>query len=174
VALGADRFVDVRSLAARAQDRPLRDAGPRPHRWLYSHPPAEVAADVTLPSIQPGGGLYLQTALALDPAAWDVPQGDGVRFVATVAATGESRAVVLDAALNPRARGEQRRWVDTLADLTPWAGRPVRLALRTEGRDDPAYDWAGWGEPVVVRLDALTAARLRRSAQGIHEVVLRP
>jgi hypothetical protein len=97
-----------------------------------------------------------------------------VRFVATVAAEGGSPSVVLDRDLNPRARGEQRRWVDVLADLAPWAGRRVRLTLRTEGRADPAYDWAGWGEPVVVRVDELTAARLRRSAQGIEELALRP
>jgi hypothetical protein len=72
---------------------------------------------------------------------------------------------VVDVALNPRARGEQRRWVDVAADLGPWAGRRVRLVLRTQGRSDPSYAWAGWGEPAVVRLDPLTAARLAESAR---------
>ena len=174
-ALGPDKFVDVRSLPLRAQDRPLRDAGARPRRWLYMHPPAEVAVDVALPPVSPGGaGLYLQAALALDPAAWSAPTGDGVRFAAAVAPAGGAETIVLDAALNPRARGEQRRWVEVLADLSPWGGRTVRLVLRTEPRADPTYDWAGWGEPAVVRLDALTAARLRSSAAAIQDLALRP
>jgi hypothetical protein len=100
-----------------------------------------------------------------------------VRFVAEVAplagpGAGQP-AVVLDAVLNPRARGEQRRWADAVADLTPWAGRRVALTLRTEGRGDPAYDWAGWGAPAVVRADPLTAARLRHSARLTADLVLR-
>jgi hypothetical protein len=68
--------------------------------------------------------------------------------------------------LNPRARGEDRRWVDVVVDLRPWTGRRVRLTLRTTGRGDPAFDWGGWGEPAIVRLDPLTAARLRGSSEA--------
>jgi hypothetical protein len=192
-ALGPDRFVDLRHLAIAAQDRPLRDAGPRPRRWLFMHAPAEVAVELDLPA-----DVFLQTGLALDPAAWAAPTGDGVRFVATIAqldgappagrggragaagAAGAAappeavEAVVVDAVVNPRARGEQRRWVDVVADLRPWAGQRVRLTMRTESRSDPTYDWAGWGEPAVVRLDELTAARLRRSAEAIRDLALRP
>ncbi len=172
-ALGPGGFADVRPLALLAADRPLRDAGPDARRWLYLHPPAGATAEVEVPP----GGAWLQAGLALDPAAWGAPLGDGVRFVAEVAPlTGPGAgapAVVLDAALNPRARGEQRRWADAVADLTPWAGRRVALTLRTEGRGDPAYDWAGWGAPAVVRADPLTAARLRHSARLTADLVLR-
>ena len=171
-ALGPGAFADVRPLALLAADRPLRDAGPDARRWLYLHPPAGATAEVAVPP----GGAWLQAGLALDPAAWGAPLGDGVRFVAEVAplagpGAGEA-AVVLDATLNPRARGEQRRWADAVADLTPWAGRRVALTLRTEGRGDPAYDWAGWGAPAVVRADPLTAARLRHSARLIAALAL--
>ena len=80
---------------------------------------------------------------------------------------------MVDVVLNPRARGEQRRWVDVVADLGPWAGRTVAVRLATEGRADPAYDWAGWGNPAVVRADALTAARLRESARQTAALALR-
>jgi hypothetical protein len=184
-ALGPERFVDVRYLAVQAQDRPLRDAGPRPRRWLFAHAPSEVALEVDVPA-----GAYLQAALALDPAVWAAPTGDGVRFLAALrplGATGTARApagalpaeasgaaVLLDAVVDPRAQGEQRRWVEVLADLGPWAGQRVRLSLRTEGRADPTYDWAGWGEPAIVRLDPLTADRLLGSAAAIHRLALRP
>jgi hypothetical protein len=62
--------------------------------------------------------------------------------------------------------------VDVVADLRPWAGQRVRLALRTEPRADPSFDWAGWAEPAVVRLDPLTAYRLTASAEYIQRTVL--
>jgi hypothetical protein len=180
-ALGADRFVDVRYLTVRAGDRPLADAGPRSRRWLYAHPPAGVTLDVDVPA-----DAYLQTGMALDPAAWEAPLGDGVEFTITLsplavegkdvaparsagavgAPPGGEPVVLLRSWLNPRARGEDRRWVDAVLDLRPWTGRRVRLTFRTTGRGDPAYDWGGWGEPAVVRLDPLTAARLRGSADA--------
>jgi hypothetical protein len=174
----------VRALAVTAPDRPLGDAGPDARPWLYLHPPAAATAEVVVPP----GGAYLQAGLALDPAVWGAPLGDGVRFLATVrpldgpdapdgppgAGGGGGAATVVDVALNPRARGEQRRWVDVVADLGPWAGRRVALELRTEGRADPAYDWAGWGAPAVVRADPLTAARLADSARQTAALALRP
>ncbi|CAA9281446.1 MAG: hypothetical protein AVDCRST_MAG77-3879 [uncultured Chloroflexi bacterium] len=169
--LAGNPFVQVRPLAVLAQDRPLRDVGPTTRRWLYAHPLSEIAIEVDVPA-----DGYLQTALAMDPAMWLAPLGDGVRFVATVTpvdASGATPTTVLDEWLHPRAFGEQRRWVDVLGDLTPWAGRRVRLALRTEGRVDGNYDWAGWGEPVIVRLDRVTAARLKKNAEYIKSTVLK-
>jgi hypothetical protein len=173
-ALGPGAFADVRPLAVTAPDRPLGDAGPDARRWLYLHPPAAAEVEVAVPA----AGAYLQAGLALDPQAWDAPLGDGVRFLATVRpldapAGAAGAATVVDVVLNPRARGEQRRWVDVVADLGPWAGRRVALRLATEGRADPAYDWAGWGNPAVVRADALTAARLRESARQTAALALR-
>jgi hypothetical protein len=166
--LGPDRFVDVRYLAVQAQDRPLRDAGASRRRWLFTHPPTEVAVDLTLPA-----DAYFQAGLALDPASWEAPLGDGVRYLVTVTPHGGQPVTVLDAAVNPRARGEQRRWLDVVADLRPWAGQDVRLALRTDPREDPTYDWAGWSEPGVVKLDPLTAARLMDSTAQTAAVALR-
>ena len=40
-ALGPDHFLDVRHLSVLAQDRPLRDVGPRARRWLKMHPPRQ-------------------------------------------------------------------------------------------------------------------------------------
>ena len=76
---GARRFVDVRYLAVRAGDRPLADAGPRSRRWLFAHPPTDVAVDVDVPA-----DAYLQTGMALDPATWEAPLGDGVEFTVTL------------------------------------------------------------------------------------------
>ncbi len=168
-ALGPDRFLDVRYLSVLAQDRPLRDVGPRARRWLKMHPPAAVTVALTLPA-----NAYLQTGIVLDPAMWEAPLGDGVRFIATITPAGGPETTLFDIPNHPRAQGEHRRWIDVVADLRPWAGQQVQLTLRTDGRQDPANDWAGWGEPVIVQLDSLTGARLLQSSARIQEVTYRP
>ncbi len=167
--LGPQQFVDVRWLTIQAGDRPLADAGPRPRRWLFAHAPTEIQFDLVVPA-----DAYFQSELAIDPQVWTAALGDGVRFVVHVTPGDGSAVTLIDAEVNPRARGEQRRWIDVLADLRPWAGRRVRLSMRTEPREDPLNDWAGWGEPVIAQLDSLTADRLQRSVQHEGEIALRP
>ena len=167
--LGPDRFLDVRYLTVLAQDRPLRDVGPRARRWLKLHPPAAVTIALTLPE-----NAYFQTGIVLDPAMWAAPLGDGVRFIATITPAAGPETTLFDIPNHPRAQGEHRRWIDLVADLRPWAGQHVRLMLRTDGRQDPANDWAGWGEPVIVQLDPLTGARLLQSSTRIQERTYRP
>ncbi|MGH2350595.1 MAG: hypothetical protein ACRDI2_14960, partial [Chloroflexota bacterium] len=149
--LGPDRFVDVRQLTVADQDRDRGAAGVSRRQWLYLHPPSAVSVDLALPA---GRTVWLQAGLALDPAMWAAPAGDGVRFQASIApldAAGHtgSPAIVLDRVINPRAEREHRRWVPVEADLSPWAGQSVRLTLRTLPNDDLSFDWAGWGNPVV-------------------------
>ena len=167
--LGPDRFLDVRYLTVHAQDRPLRDVGPRARRWLKLHPPAAVTIALTLPE-----NAYLQTGIVLDPAIWHAPLGDGVRFIATITPAGGAKTTLFDIPNHPRGQGEHRRWIDVVADLRPWAGQHVQLTLRTNGRQDPANDWAGWGAPVIVQLDPLTGARLLQSSAEIQERTYRP
>ncbi len=167
--LGPDRFLDVRYLSVLAQDRPLRDVGPQARRWLKVHPPAAVTIALTLPE-----NAYFQTGIVLDPAMWAAPLGDGVRFIATITPAGGPETTLFDLPNHPRAQGEHRRWIDVVADLRPWAGQHVQLTLRTEGRQDPANDWSGWGEPVIVQLDTLTGARLLQSSARIQERTYRP
>ena len=109
-----------------------------------------MAIDLAVPG---GGPVWLQSLLALDPRAWDAPQGDGVRFVATVtplsgASPGSppwsSTAPSTPAPRTPSGAG--CRWRPTSA---LGRGETVRLTLRTLPVDDLAYDWAGWGDPVV-------------------------
>ena len=110
----------------------------------------------------------------LDPAMWQAPLGDGVRFVATITPAGGPETTLFDIPNHPRAQGEHRRWIDVVADLRPWAGEHVQLTLRTDGRQDPANDWAGWAEPVIVQLDPLTGGRLLQSSARIQERTYRP
>jgi hypothetical protein len=168
-ALGPDRFLDVRFLAVTDPDRLRGAAGTSQRQWLYMHPPSRATVRVRLPAVPAGGDVVLQAALALDPATWTAPEGDGVRFqalVTPVTQDGRTRvtpATVLDEEVNPRARTEQRRWVSVEADLSRWAGAVVEITLQTQPNNDTAYDWAGWGSPAVVVRDS---ARLATPARA--------
>lgn len=113
-------------------------------RWLYMHPPTQVSVRVRVPR-----AAYLQAGLALDPQTWTREVGDGVRFV--VEATGSGGQVMLfDRHVNPRAREEDRGWVDVWVSLDSVAGEEVWLTLRTEAAQETSFDWAGWGNPQIV------------------------
>ncbi|CAA9262807.1 MAG: hypothetical protein AVDCRST_MAG77-2769 [uncultured Chloroflexi bacterium] len=161
-AIGPDKFVDVRQLTVSDED-PLRGApGTSRREWLYMHPTAQVSVDVALPA-RPQ--VWFQAALALDPRVWSAEYGDGVRFqvmlqplgapdgAAPAAPATAVPQLLLDRVVNPRADQDVRRWTPVLVDLTPWAGRTVRLTLSTSQRGDLSFDWAGWGNPVVVVAD---------------------
>jgi hypothetical protein len=152
--VAADAHVDVRFLTVPDWDDPARDsAGESRHEWLYMHPQSSVAVNVALPDAP---GLAFQAALAVDPAVWEAPTGDGVRFIARVTplgAAGSATETLLDTSLNPRARAEDRKWVAVAASLDRFRGQRIRLTLATEHREDATFDWAGWGDPVVIQAD---------------------
>jgi hypothetical protein len=179
---GRGKYVDIKPLAIRAQDKPLRDAGVIFRRLLFVHPPTIVTVDVDVPVTRNGDHAYLQSAMAIDPEVWNAPLGDGVRFM--VVASARQRAggpplanitpevTILDDVMNPRADGNQRRWVDVLVPLDQWTGERVRLQLMTDPREEPSSDWAGWGEPQVVVLDPMVAGRMTRGAAWEAKVAL--
>jgi hypothetical protein len=162
---GPDRFVDVRHLAVTDATGNRGWAGTSRRQWLYLHPPSDVSVDVAIP---PSAEVWFQAALAMDPAMWSASTGDGAHFQVLLARINaasrpEPPVVLIDRKLNPRARGEDQRWVPVEADLTRWAGNTVRLTLQTLSLDDLTNDWAGWGNPVVVTRDS---ARQRPRFEG--------
>jgi hypothetical protein len=159
-AVGPDEFLDVRPLTITDTNDPDRGwAGTSSREWLYEHPPSSVTVEVALPANQE---VWLDASLAIDPAVWNSPTGDGVEFVASVAAVdrrGQAgpESVVVDRDFNPRSKGEQHKWVPVSADLSRWSGSTIRVTLRTLPREDTTYDWAGWGNPVIYVRDSARA-----------------
>jgi hypothetical protein len=130
-ALGS--FVDVREATIAGHHR----------RWLYMHPPAEVHVQLDVPP-----RAVFQAGLGVDPRGWEEREADGVRFILEVAAPG-TRVTLLDEVLQPQVRPQDRGWRFAEVSLAPYAGQRVTLILRTEGRDTPLFDWAGWATPTV-------------------------
>src|SRR5262249_11901784 len=129
------QFVNLQRLAINGRER----------RWLYMHPPSSVSTTLVLPE-----RAAFQAGLGLDPRTWDSDGADGVRFIVEVTPVGGVPVRVRDEHVNPRARGEDRAWLDRWVDLSAFGGRRVTLTLRTDPQQTPDFDWAGWADPVVV------------------------
>ena len=131
-------FLEIRRPAILGDTRP----------FLFMHPPSDVTVTLEVPP-----NAYLQAGLACLVETWETDYGDGVRFRAEVSGPSGTRTI-LDRRVNPRARRDDRRWIDVWADLGSTAGETVRLTLRTDPAEDLSYDWCGWANPQVVTWDS--------------------
>jgi hypothetical protein len=114
---------------------------------LAMQPPSAITYTLNLPA-----RAYLRTAIALNPQVWQPDKGDGVEFIVTISAADGSHEL-LRRYIDPKSRPADRRWHDIAIDLSTYAGQEVRLTLLTlpGSAGDGRYDWAGWGEPVIVQ-----------------------
>jgi tetratricopeptide (TPR) repeat protein len=132
---------------------------------LFLHPPARVEQSVLIPPDQPA----LSFAIGLDPVAraWS---SDGATFRVWVTASSGTRQLVTEISLD-RATA-LRGWVPGWADLTPWAGQTVTLALESHPglSNDLNDDWYGWGN---LALTSATAARYATLLPDLRMIQLR-
>jgi hypothetical protein len=110
------------------------------------HPPAQATVRLRVPSRQ----TVFQSGIALRPDAWTTPFGDGVRFIVEARAGNGPREPLYSQRLNPRAFSDEHRWVEVRVELGRYAGQEIELTLRTDPVEDVRYDWAGWGNPMVI------------------------
>ncbi len=113
---------------------------------VFAHPPAAVAFTTALPDAP----AVLRFRAALDPQSWGWG-GDGVTFVVTVQTAGAPAQELARFHLANDATG--RGWHAVELPLDAFAGQTVTITLATETgpAGDGTGDWAGWGEPRVVR-----------------------
>lgn len=132
---------------------PDRDAVELP--VLFLHPPASVERKLLVPIDQPA----LSFVVGLDPVAreWHT---DGATFRVWVIPPGGSKQLVAELPLD-RATA-LRGWVPGWADLRPWAGQTVTLALESNPgqADDLNDDWYGWGNLAFTSAPAARYATL--------------
>jgi tetratricopeptide (TPR) repeat protein len=132
---------------------------------LFLHSPASVEQSVLIPPAQPA----LSFVIGLDPVARDW-SSDGATFRVWVTPPNGTRQLVTVVPLD-RATA-LRGWVPGWADLTPWAGQKVTLAL--ESHPGPANDlnddWYGWGN---LALTSAPAARYATLLPELREIQIR-
>lgn len=122
----------------------------------FLHPtqkPARIAFTLTLPKVDPGDKLVVSAWGGVDDnAPRDDPKNphDGVRARLSV-----------DTQILAQAECVSRGWQPLSADLTPFAGKTVRLAFEIDPLGNTNYDWAYIAEARVLRLR-------ERFAESVH------
>lgn len=116
-------------------------------RVIYAYPPTRLTWYITVPE-----EAELDTAIALEPSAWD-SEGNGVVFRIGV---GYDRAYeeLLNVRLNPSSSIGDRPWRPVHLDLSRYGGKRVALVLTTDvsvpgEAPDQRGDYSCWGAPVV-------------------------
>jgi hypothetical protein len=158
---GQDIDLILLSGSSHARKQPLDDAARgvslvQPYRFtlggdaqpvLAMQPPSAITYTLLLPA-----RAQLRTALALNPQVWQPDKGDGVEFVIRISAGNASRDV-FRRYIDPKNHAADRRWHDITVDLSAYGDQQVQLTLLTlpGPAGDGSYDWAGWGQPVIVR-----------------------
>ncbi len=122
---------------------------------LFLHPPASMEQTLFIPPAQPA----LSFVVGLDPVAREW-RSDGATFRVWVTPPSGARQMVAELTLD-RATA-LRGWVPGWADLTPWAGQTVTLALESHPgpADDLNDDWYGWGNLALTSAPAARYATL--------------
>jgi hypothetical protein len=112
---------------------------------IFAHPFSRIIWTLTVPP-----GAVLRTAAALRPDAW-TGGGDGALFRIGIS-DGPTYTEYLKLRLQPIQQAGDRRWFPAEVDLTPYAGREVKVIFNTEpGESGNAVgDACVWGAPRIV------------------------
>lgn len=92
--------------------------------------------------------------IAVKEEAWTQDASDGVLFRFGVS-DGRDYFELLNQHVDPRHNANDRAWLPVDIDLTAYAGQQVDLVFNTNTSlprqgDNPAYDFAVWGDPAVI------------------------
>jgi hypothetical protein len=117
---------------------------------LFVHPAPSGSVALAYP-VKIERGSTFQAKLAVAPEAWTL-EGDGVTFSLYVEDDAGIH-LVSGQYVDPKHHQQDRRWVPLQVSLAPYADKLVRLILVVSNgpAGDGRYDWAGWGEPRLVR-----------------------
>jgi len=115
---------------------------------LFTHAASRlIFKDITVPD-----NGRMKAWIAVKEEAWAQEASDGVlfRFGVDDGVYNE----LLNQMVDPRHNANDRGWLPVDIDLSAYAGQKVKLIFNTNtsvpGRDNPAYDFAVWGEPSVI------------------------
>ena len=120
------------------------------HRVLYQHP-AFVGGSRILYQTNVGRRGKLAFDLAMAPESW-TQEGDGAAFAVYIVVDGITQQV-FSAYIDPKHNEADRRWHSYVIDLSSYTGKLVTFIFETNvgPAGDFRYDWAGWGEPRLLK-----------------------
>ena len=120
-------------------------------RVLYMHPDAHLKYLVDLTGFKNPSALSLIFDLGMSPESW-TKEGDGVTFAIYIV-SGQGNQRIFSAYIDPKHNQIDRRWYPYAIDLRKYAGQKLTLLFETSAgpAGDYRYDWAGWGEPRLLK-----------------------
>lgn len=121
---------------------PTLTIGTRTHPAIAGNPP--------LWRVHVPESARFQTAVAVPGHAYRERPHSGARFVVAVTPEGGESTVVADTTLTPAADPAHGNWQSLAADLAPFAGQSVAIALTAYPLGERAGHYAYWGAPEIV------------------------
>lgn len=112
---------------------------------IFQHPDSKLVYYVYIPY-----NSYLDFSIALDPAVWEISEGDGVEFIISIDKNG-SVSEAFSKYIDPKNEVADRKWLDFSIDLRDFWGDAVQIIFETQSgpQQNDTFDWAGWGEPRI-------------------------
>ncbi|MCX7992086.1 MAG: hypothetical protein N2651_00295, partial [Fimbriimonadales bacterium] len=142
-------------------------SGGAPMRAGFLHPSARPARNefqVALPTVNEGDLLVLMAWAGVDDnIRRDDPQNPH---------NGVQARIYVDSQLVAEADCATSGWRALSVNLTPYAGKTVRVAFETDAKGNASYDWAYFAEAQVLRLRERFALKVGRTLppEGVLEV----
>lgn len=130
---------------------------------IFQHPESEILFNnVTIPS-----NAILKFGIALDPQVWSPEKGDGVVFKVQIR-DNQFNKTIFSRYIDPKNCPLDRKWRDYDINLSSFGNRNVDIAFDTAcgPRNDCAYDWAWWGEPVLI-LDSTSSENPKKQCKFV-------
>ena len=131
--------------AAEISLRPSGICGGVDKRSIYHHPLHEPSVSTIdyalgLPKLAEGERLFLAFSIGLSDGAKLTNREDGVAY--SIRLNGESIF---------RQAHRKNEWAAHAIDISSYAGEPATLTLAVDSLKNSSYDWAMWGEPVILK-----------------------
>lgn len=125
------------------------NGGSRP--IIYEHPLPSDKSLISFENISVPKNASLKFSIALDPQVWSPDKGDGVTFEICVKENGTEK-LLFSKYIDPKHNPAERKWNDFEVDLSEYAGKNIKLIFSTlpGPNNDTSWDWAWWGEPMIV------------------------
>jgi len=119
-------------------------------RVLYQ-PPAFVGSSRILYQVDVAHQSKPVFDVAMDPTSWNL-EGDGVAFTVYIVADGITHQV-FSTYIDPKHNMADQRWYPYTIDLSVYSGKLVTFIFETNvgPLGDFRNDWAGWGEPRLLK-----------------------
>jgi hypothetical protein len=118
---------------------------------ILANPPAEITYTYKIPQ-----NASLDFGVAMNPECWFPDKGDGVTFEVLIEEEGKESSVY-KRTINPKSVPSDRKIFWESMDLSEYAGRDIRLKLKTDPMKSTDNDWAFWVTPRIMTLNEVEA-----------------